>query len=371
VVEAELDRFLAALAARAQTRESRLLPPIPPAMVPPGTTALARRERGPNSTSADRRAMLTSAASAALTADADVTGEHVLGVPGDGAAVARVVYAPDLLATGACDQTAVAPVSDALTAVGTGMQMYDRQFFETLFAQASDPWKYTSDYEQVKYDQTLSLFPPKPIEDALELACAEGHFTIQMAPRVRKLVAADVSQIALDRTAALCRERALLNVSFTQLNLIDDALPGLFDLIVCSEVLYYMGSQPVLRGIARRMAAALKPGGRIIMAHGNAVTDERGGSGFDWGLPFGSRVIGEAFARTATLRLAHEIRTPLYRVHAFERVGAVASLVDRVVPRRVREALGAPLPTFERVPHAASLPPEVAAHARWGGQRPA
>jgi len=376
------------LSERAHSRQSHpLLPSLPADLASPGTTILARRVSGPTGTSADRRAMLPAAARATLIDAAAATNEAVQIVPGDvdSASLPRVVYAPDLLApptpATSDDRAATAPAQPAtpVAPLATGpdgaapsgiSEVYGRQHFETLFAVGADPWRYTSEYEQLKYEQTLSLFPARPVTSALELACAEGHFTIQMAPRVGALLAADLSHIALDRTARRCRERGLSNVQFLHLDLVKDEIPGTYDLIVCSEVLYYTGTRETLAAIARKMADALKPGGRIVMAHGNAVIDDPDDSGFEWGLPFGSKVIGEVFAATEPLRLAHEIRTPLYRVQAFERPTALASLAvrgSRLLPRRISEALGATSPTLEQVPHAAHLPPDVAAHARWPG----
>jgi Nodulation protein S (NodS) len=65
---------------------------------------------------------------------------------------------------------------------------WDRAKWEGLFA-VPDPWGYSSPYEQTKYEHTLELLPEGPIGRALELACAEGHFTVQLAPRVGSLVA--------------------------------------------------------------------------------------------------------------------------------------------------------------------------------------
>src|SRR5689334_2736914 len=63
-----------------------------------------------------------------------------------------------------------------------------REDFDAVFAAGSDPWDYTNVYESTKYEQTFSLIPDGPIEDALELACAEGHFTPRLAGRVNRLV---------------------------------------------------------------------------------------------------------------------------------------------------------------------------------------
>ena len=53
-----------------------------------------------------------------------------------------------------------------------------------------------------------------------------------------------------------------------------DELPAGFDLIVCSEVLYYIGDGADLRRFARRLAAALTPGGHLLVTHAKAVVDD-------------------------------------------------------------------------------------------------
>ena len=85
-----------------------------------------------------------------------------------------------------------------------GRGVWDRARWESLFA-APDPWGYSSAYEQTKYEHTLELLPEGPIGRALELACAEGHFTVQLAPRVGTLVAADIAAKALERAADALR----------------------------------------------------------------------------------------------------------------------------------------------------------------------
>lgn len=116
--------------------------------------------------------------------------------------------------------------------------------FDMLFRLARDPWNYSSSYEQWKYNQELDLLPEFPIANALELGCAEGFFTVKLATRVQHLTAADISTVALARTQQRCTLQQCDNVQLLQLDLIQDALPiEQFDLIVCSETLYYLGNR--------------------------------------------------------------------------------------------------------------------------------
>ncbi|HEX5412395.1 MAG TPA: trifunctional glycosyltransferase/class I SAM-dependent methyltransferase/polysaccharide deacetylase [Terriglobia bacterium] len=191
----------------------------------------------------------------------------------------------------------------------------EQKTWEKVFA-TPDPWSYGSDYEQRKYEHTLELLPHVPIGSALELACAEGHFTAQLGPRVGHLIAADISQRALSRAQQRCRN--LQNITFRQMNLRRDPF-GRFDLIVCSEVLYYLDDRHELRRLAARLAQSLNPGGHLLMAHANLVVDDQCATGFDWMHGFGAKFIGETFAAVPGLRMVRELRTSLYRVQLFRR----------------------------------------------------
>jgi len=257
---------------------------------------------------------------------------------------AFVVYAPDLLA-----KPGSQPAAISFTAA-QGQRVdakFGRGYWEGLFARTSDPWRYANRYEQEKYDQTLSLVADE-IGVALELASAEGFFTEKLAPRVNKLVSSDVSQIAVDRAARRCA--AYKNVEFRRIDFVQDELPKGFDLIVCSEVLYYVGGLDVLRNVAAKIEQALNLGGYFLTAHAHQVIDDPQRPGFDWGVPFGAQKIGEVFAATHFLKLVKELRTPLYRIQLYQKT---EQQLDP--PEIIEKELSFP------------LPPHIAQMALWNG----
>ncbi|HYG62806.1 MAG TPA: glycosyltransferase [Thermoanaerobaculia bacterium] len=307
-----------------------------------------------------RRAALPSAALLDLEESAAVAGEPLLRVEGTASTPGppRIVYAPDLL-------WVPHPPAPSRASPGKGEDgervdregvPYGRSHFEALFASGQDPWRYTSAYEATKYDQTLDLLDgltgSGPIPRALELACAEGHFTVRLAPRVGHLVAVDISRIALERAAQRCQ--GLDNVELHALDLFRDPLPGPFPLIVCSEVLYYAGGLEDLARTASSLAGALEPGGHLLTAHANLIVDEPDRPGFDWDHhPFGAKTISDAL-EAAGLHRIRELRTPLYRVQLFRRPRGLLS----VLPPRVQ------LTETDELP---PLPPKVAERARLQG----
>jgi peptidoglycan/xylan/chitin deacetylase (PgdA/CDA1 family)/SAM-dependent methyltransferase len=318
---------------------------------------LGRRAYRAFETSVSRRAMLPAAAARELLESAAVAGAPVVRLPGLDESPDRVIYAPDLI----CHRLPPTPAS------ATGGQRlektrpaetatYGRSYFETLFAARPDPWGYTTPYEQTKYAQTLALLPSDQITRALELACAEGHFTVQLAPLVGSLVAGDISDIALSRAADRCV--GMENVRFVHLDLTKDPLPGSFELIVCSEALYYCVDKVRLRTVAHKLADALQPGGYLLTAHANLVVDDPDHAGFDWDCPFGAKVIGQVLANTRPLRLVKEIRTPLYRIQLFRHQAGRLFPFRRSTPEVIEVAPSAP------------LLPDMASRILWSGGRP-
>ncbi|MBR8837081.1 MAG: methyltransferase domain-containing protein [Stigonema ocellatum SAG 48.90 = DSM 106950] len=199
------------------------------------------------------------------------------------------------------------------------LSLWQRFCFEMTFVLSSDPWKHTSPYQQTKYEQTLKLLPSTKIVRALELGCAEGYLTVKLAPHVDNLIAADISQIAIDRAEVYCTAENLENVGFVRLDLTNDPLPGNFDLIVCSEVLYYISGQTGLQAVANKLVDALKPCGYLLTAHSIRVDKEPERTKLDFILPFGAQLIGETLASTYPLRLVKELRMPRCRIQLFQR----------------------------------------------------
>ena len=194
----------------------------------------------------------------------------------------------------------------------------ERAVWDAIFA-TPDPWNYHSQYEQGKYRHTLSLFPAEEIEDALELGCAEGIFTETLAERAKRLVAADISTVAMERARQRCER--FPNVRFEWCDIAGTLPTGEFDLIICSEVLYYLEDRYALQDFARRISRLLKPSGSLVTAHANVVSDDPESTGFDF-TQYGAKFIGETFAREPQLEFSCELRTPLYRIQRFRKVQA-------------------------------------------------
>jgi 2-polyprenyl-3-methyl-5-hydroxy-6-metoxy-1,4-benzoquinol methylase len=147
------------------------------------------------------------------------------------------------------------------------------EHFEAQYRDDPDPWGYrASPYEQAKYAATLAACGPGPFENALELGGSIGVFSARLAPRCRRLTTIDYSPTAVRRAraalAAHRQARALLGA-------IPDDLPdGTFDLVVASEVLYYLDAA-ALAGTLEGIKARTGPGARLICVHWRPDGPER------------------------------------------------------------------------------------------------
>ncbi len=114
--------------------------------------------------------------------------------------------------------------------------------FERLYHESPDPWGYrTSDYERQKYAATLAALPKRSHDLCLEVGCSIGVFTGLLAARCEHVVAIDFSLGALQ--LARRQLRGVRNVDLLRAGFPEETPPGLWDLIVCSEILYYLQPQ--------------------------------------------------------------------------------------------------------------------------------
>jgi protein-L-isoaspartate O-methyltransferase len=141
----------------------------------------------------------------------------------------------------------------------------DREYFEKLYARSTDPWNFeSSPYELRKYERTLDVLRDRGYERALEVGGSIGVFTAMLAPLCGSLLSIDVSSQAAERA----RERLAGYPNVTvEVRVVPEQMPsGPFDLIVASEVLYYLPEETMLDTL-RAFERELVPGGRLLAVH--------------------------------------------------------------------------------------------------------
>lgn len=184
------------------------------------------------------------------------------------------------------------------------------EYFEALYREKGDPWGFeTSPYEAAKYARTLRALPPGQIERALEIGCANGVLTAQFGPRCDALLAVDVSETALGAARARCADQP--HIRFEQRRLPQEAPDGCFDLILLSEVVYYLDRADVAR-VAAWLERATRSGGHVLLVHWLGETD--------YPLSGDEAVIALRAALGAAVTEVHAERHERYRLDLWRRV---------------------------------------------------
>ncbi len=179
-------------------------------------------------------------------------------------------------------------------------------YFEAKYSDDIDPWRFrTSEYERQKYRATLAALGKPRYRRGLEIGCSIGVLTALLAPRCKTLLALDGSQTAI----AEAKRLRLANVAFEQAILPHQFPEGRFDLIVCSEVLYYFSHHDLQR-IARLCLGVLEPDGEMILCHWLGETD----------YPLAGMEASSLFAEAVSSRLAHRsiLHDDVYRLERLQ-----------------------------------------------------
>ena len=183
-----------------------------------------------------------------------------------------------------------------------------RPYFEYLYARSRDPWGYeTSEYERAKYQRTVASLDGRKFKRALDVGCSIGILTRMVARRCCELVAVDASALAVHR--AQRRLSGSPNVRVHRSTLPEQMPDGSFDLILCSEVLYYWSEDLLLRAW-RTFEAALAPGGVVLIVHGRFDSNT---------CPVTGDEVHDLIADNCTLDHTFSATEPRYRMDRFEK----------------------------------------------------
>ncbi|MCW2840151.1 MAG: SAM-dependent methyltransferase [Aeromicrobium sp.] len=138
------------------------------------------------------------------------------------------------------------------------------EYFERLYAESADPWQLAErEYELRKYALTTASLPRRRYRRAFEPGCSIGVLTGFLASRCDELLATDPVAAPLARAREVVPDN---HVRFEQGRVPDDWPPGEHDLIVLSELLYYL-SAPERLEVAERVNRSLGPGGHLVLVH--------------------------------------------------------------------------------------------------------
>lgn len=138
-------------------------------------------------------------------------------------------------------------------------------YFDELYSRRDDPWRLAERwYERRKRALTLAALPDERYSRALEVGCSIGTLSAELAPRCDSLLAIDAAARAVD----LARERLAphAHADVAVMSVPHEWPEGEFDLVVLSEVGYYLDER-ALASLVGRAVASLAPEGVLLACH--------------------------------------------------------------------------------------------------------
>jgi 2-polyprenyl-3-methyl-5-hydroxy-6-metoxy-1,4-benzoquinol methylase len=145
------------------------------------------------------------------------------------------------------------------------MNSHGPQHFRRIYSTSKDPWNYhSSDYEKTKREATIAALDGRRFRSGLEVGCSIGALTYRLAECCDQFLGVDFIDEALAVARVTCRQRPW--VSFQNVRIPLEWPQGQFDLIVLSEVLYFLSSEDSLC-LAARCRGCLTVGGAILLVN--------------------------------------------------------------------------------------------------------
>jgi SAM-dependent methyltransferase len=234
---------------------------------------------------------------------------------------------------------------------------FSREFWDERYRSAGQLWSGEPNAQLVA--QTADLTPG----DALDVGCGEGADAIWLASQGWTVTAADISAVALDRAAAHAAERGdeiAGRISWRQADLFS-WVPGAQQYDLVSAQFMYL-PEAELKSLHRRLAAAVRPGGTLLLvlhhpdsmhAGGDSHAGHGSQSGADSVESAGTPAAGPGLADTATGRALLALAAQPQRLAAALDPDAFDILLADVITRQATDRDGRPATATDTVLRAA------------------
>jgi SAM-dependent methyltransferase len=164
-------------------------------------------------------------------------------------------------------------------------------------------------------EETSNLVPGR----ALDVACGEGRNAIWLAEQGWRVTGVDFSPVGLAKAAVLATERGA-EVEWVEADLTTWDPPAAYDLVV---VLYLQLPAGLRRGVFRRLAPSVAPGGTLlVVAHDRSNLTEGHGGPQDPAVLYGPEDVvsdvGHLLRVTRAERIRRQVESPAGEIDAID-----------------------------------------------------
>lgn len=138
-------------------------------------------------------------------------------------------------------------------------------YFDKMFAASEDPWAFRERwYEKRKRDLTLASLLRQQYQRVFEPGCANGELSLALAERSVGFLGLDICERAVALARARLAQQTAATVNVGQVP--EDWPAGSFDLIVLSELGYYLDEQQWVE-VIKLAQRSLRPRGTLLACH--------------------------------------------------------------------------------------------------------
>jgi 2-polyprenyl-3-methyl-5-hydroxy-6-metoxy-1,4-benzoquinol methylase len=146
------------------------------------------------------------------------------------------------------------------------------EHFQRLYQSNPDPWGFKSSaYERAKYQRTVAALGARRFSSGLEVGCSIGILTRMLAPSCDRMLGVDIVEAPLQEARSRCADQP--HVRFRRMRVPDEWPADKFDLIVFSEVLYFLAPKDIDR-CADRVRSSLLPDATVVLVNWLGQTDD-------------------------------------------------------------------------------------------------
>lgn len=161
---------------------------------------------------------------------------------------------------------------------------------------------------KIKISTTFSLLDDFYSQKALEIGCGEGKITHYLVAKVEQITACDISDIAIKRAREINQGNP--KIEYRTIDIVSEDIAEKYDLIFCSEVLYYLNLQQ-LKSTIQKIINLLNWNGKLLLLHSRSLKDDTDGLELK---EFGAKTIHEMFISVNNLAIEQDIIESKYRI---------------------------------------------------------
>lgn len=183
-----------------------------------------------------------------------------------------------------------------------------------------EDWDFNTEKEKLRHAHAFaaidSVLGQRGWGDVLEIGCHTGQFTEQIAKKARHVFAIDVSERYCYEGSQRCS--GLRNTDFSRINVVQDAIPGKFDIAFAMGVLCYIKGAKRQLSVLNKLYSALRAGGLLLVQEMRLIPEVENSLWARW-LDEGAFHICDLIEKRSGFRIVKKLVTSDYMTMVFQK----------------------------------------------------